>query len=73
VREAATGKEALQLVATHNPPLILLDVNLPDMSGFDIVRRLRADPITALLPIVHVSAASTHTRDLVTGLMPDSP
>ena len=34
VREASTGKEALQLAATHNPALILLDVNLPDMSGF---------------------------------------
>ena len=38
VREASTGKEALQLAATHNPSLILLDVNLPDMSGFEVCR-----------------------------------
>ena len=44
VREASTGKEALQLAAAHNPSLILLDVNLPDMSGFDVCQLYRKDP-----------------------------
>jgi signal transduction histidine kinase len=68
VLEAGTGEQGLAQIRDHMVGVVVLDVNLPDMSGFDIVRRLRADPITALLPIVHVSAASTHTRDLVTGL-----
>ncbi|MFP3409637.1 response regulator, partial [Pseudomonas sp. SIMBA_065] len=47
---------------------LILDVNLPDMSGFDIVRLLRAKPETALLPVIHVSAASIQTGDIITGL-----
>lgn len=40
---AATGQEALDLVERHSPHLILLDIRLPDISGFDVCRRLRAD------------------------------
>jgi DNA-binding response OmpR family regulator len=68
VSEAGTGTEGLELIAAQLPDALILDVNLPDMSGFDIVRLLRADPRTALLPVVHVSAASIHTSDIVTGL-----
>jgi PAS domain S-box-containing protein len=68
VLEAGTGTEGLALIAAELPDALILDVNLPDMSGFDIVRMLRADPRTALLPVVHVSAASIQTGDIVTGL-----
>ena len=68
VSEAGTGTEGLQAIAAELPDALILDVNLPDMSGFDIVRLLRADPRTALLPVVHVSAASIQTTDIVTGL-----
>jgi CheY-like chemotaxis protein len=68
VLEAGTGGEGLALIAAHEIDALVLDVNLPDMSGFDIVRKLRADPGTALLPVVHVSAASIETGDLITGL-----
>jgi PAS domain S-box-containing protein len=68
VLEAGTGSEGLALVAGTAPDALVLDVNLPDMSGFDIARQLRADPSTALLPLIHVSAASIETNDIITGL-----
>ncbi|TDV72409.1 response regulator [Pseudomonas sp. LP_7_YM] len=68
VQEAGTGAEGLAQIAEQIPDALILDVNLPDMSGFDIVRQLRSQPRTALLPVVHVSAASIHTGDIVTGL-----
>src|SRR3546814_13768539 len=54
VLEAGTGSEGLELVANAAPDALILDVNLPDMSGFDIARQLRADANTALLPLIHV-------------------
>ncbi|WP_397448738.1 response regulator [Pseudomonas sp. NA-150] len=68
VLEAGTGTEGLALIAEQIPDALILDVNLPDMSGFDIVRQLRSEPRTALLPVVHVSAASIQTGDIITGL-----
>ncbi|WP_416203290.1 response regulator [Xanthomonas euvesicatoria] len=68
VEEAGTGTEGLAKLAAQTFSAVVLDVNLPDMSGFDIVRTLRAEPRTALLPVVHVSAASIATGDMITGL-----
>lgn len=68
VLEAGTGSEGLTLIASESLDALILDVNLPDMSGFDIVRILRADAHTALLPVIHVSAASIQTGDIITGL-----
>jgi len=68
VLEAGTGGEGLALIASQSLDALILDVNLPDMSGFDIVRKLRTDPGTALLPVIHVSAASIQTGDIITGL-----
>jgi adenylate cyclase len=52
VATASSGEEALAKVAAEKPDLILLDVMMPGMSGYDVCRQLRADPETALLPIV---------------------
>ena len=68
VMEAGTGAEGLELIASELIDALILDVNLPDMSGFDIVRKLRAEAHTALLPVIHVSAASIQTGDIITGL-----
>ena len=68
VIEAATGTDGLARLRSEPVDVLVLDVNLPDMSGFDIVRQLRADPTMRLLPIVQVSAASIHTKDVVAGL-----
>lgn len=68
VEEAGTGGEGLAQLARQDFGALVLDVNLPDMSGFDVVRQLRDDPRMRLLPVVHVSAASIATGDLITGL-----
>ncbi len=52
----ATGTEALQSAAREGPRLILLDLNLPDMTGFEVFRRLQADPRTKHIPCIAVSA-----------------
>ena len=68
VLEAGTGSDGLALIGSEPIDALILDVNLPDMSGFDIVRSLRAQAATALLPVIHVSAASIQTGDIITGL-----
>ena len=63
--EAATGVEGLNLAREQNPDLIILDVNLPGMSGLDVCRRLRAEG--ARVPIIMLTAKSD-TIDVVVGL-----
>ena len=55
VIEARTGREALQL-AWSRPGLVVLDINLPDMLGFDVCRNLKGDPTTRDIPVIHMSA-----------------
>jgi adenylate cyclase len=52
VSTAVNGEEALAKVAAERPDLVLLDVMMPGLSGYDVCRRIRADPATALLPVV---------------------
>ena len=66
--EAATGAEALKLVAEVRPKLVLLDVKLPDMSGHEVCRRLKADRATASIPVLQISASFTSRNDRVAGL-----
>lgn len=68
VKEAGTGQQALQIAAQDRVELIVLDVNLPDISGFEVCRRLKLDPITAAIPVLHLSATSTRPEQQVTGL-----
>ena len=56
---ATTGESGLAMARTKNPDLILLDINLPDMSGFDVMRALRQDAATRDIPIVALSANAT--------------
>lgn len=67
VQEAKTGSEALRL-AQESPALILLDVNLPDIDGFEVCRRLKTDPRTASIPVLHLSATCVHSENKVHGL-----
>jgi len=53
---ASNGPEALALAAQMVPDLVLLDVMMPGMDGFEVCRRLRADPTLALIPVVLVTA-----------------
>ena len=56
VTTAASGEEALAKLATDIPDLVLLDVMMPGLSGYDVCRRIRADERTALLPVVMVTS-----------------
>jgi adenylate cyclase len=53
---ARSGAEALQKVRDEAPDLVLLDILMPGMSGYEVAQRLRADPATGVLPIVMVTA-----------------
>ena len=56
VATASNGEEALARLAQEVPDLVLLDVMMPGLSGYDVCRRIRADPATALLPVVMVTS-----------------
>jgi len=68
VIEADRGSRVLPLVKTHQPDLVLLDVNLPDSSGFDVCRAIKSDPNLASTIVVHISASFVDRNDRVRGL-----
>ncbi len=57
---ASDGEEALAKLAAERPDIVLLDVMMPGLSGYDVCRRIRADPATALLPVVLVTSLDPH-------------
>ena len=68
VLEASTGAEALRLAAEYKPALVLLDVNMPDMSGLEVCRRIKSDPETSAVLVLHVSATATTGADRLQAL-----
>ncbi|HEY8878667.1 MAG TPA: response regulator [Roseateles sp.] len=67
---ATTGEDALRLAELHRPDLVLLDVDLPDLGGFEVCRRLRATPGLGDLPIIFATShadAGTEARALKLG------
>lgn len=56
VLSAGTADQGLRLAATERPDLILMDIQLPGMTGYEATRRLKADPATASIPVVAVTA-----------------
>src|SRR5450631_727237 len=67
VQTAMTGAEALSIVARGDCDVVLLDVMMPAMDGFEVCRRLKSDPATAHIPVIMVTALD-HPRDRVRGL-----
>ena len=59
VNTAASGSEAIEVIEKIQPDLIVLDVMLPDESGYDIVRKIRKRPATQDIPIIMVTAKTT--------------
>ena len=59
---AGSGPEALALVAERRPDLVLLDIVMPEMDGYEVCRRLRQDPATAFLPVVMITASGDQER-----------
>ena len=66
LRTAASGQQALDEVAAQKPDLILLDLMMPGIDGFEVIRRLRAEPETADIQIVILSALNSN-EDVIKG------
>src|SRR5215831_10472683 len=68
--EAETGEEGVRLAHERHPALILMDIQLPRISGIEALQRLRADPVTCSIPVVAVTAsvmAQDKTRIMAAG------
>jgi adenylate cyclase len=63
---ASSGPQALALIATEKPDLLLVDIVMPDMNGYEVTKRVRADPASRHLPIIMITA--TGGADLVRSL-----
>ena len=59
---ASSGAEALEKIAASPPDLVLLDIVMPDIDGYEVCRRLRADPATSFLPVVMITASGSQER-----------
>jgi len=66
IKAAINGKKALKIAYNSPPDIILLDVMMPDMDGYEVCRRLKEDPRTSPIPIIFVTAKS-ETEDETTG------
>ncbi|HWE06444.1 MAG TPA: PleD family two-component system response regulator [Rhizomicrobium sp.] len=67
VETASSGAEALDKIAANEPDIVLLDVMMPGMDGFEVCRRIKANPATAHIPVVMVTALD-QSSDRVAGL-----
>ncbi|NMF66485.1 hybrid sensor histidine kinase/response regulator [Brasilonema octagenarum] len=68
VVEANTGEMGLEAIAEAKPDLVILDVQLPDVSGFEVCHQIKSNPATANLPVLHLSAHFVESRDKAQGL-----
>ena len=66
IATASNGRQALEQVDKENPDLVLLDVMMPDMSGFEVAQHLKSNPNTADIPIIFLTALNS-TADIVKG------
>ena len=66
IATASNGRQALEQVEKENPDLVLLDVMMPDMSGFEVAQHLKSNPNTADIPIIFLTALNS-TADIVKG------
>lgn len=66
IATASNGRQALEQVEKENPDLVLLDVMMPDMSGFEVAQHLKSNPQTAEIPIIFLTALNS-TADIVKG------
>jgi two-component system cell cycle response regulator DivK len=55
--EAVTGEDGVRLARERHPALVLMDIQLPGISGIEALRQLRADPATAAIPVIAVTAS----------------
>lgn len=67
VTTAKSGKAALQILREMQPDLIMLDVNMPEMNGFEVMERIKEDPVTRDIPVIFLTAEADKENE-VTGL-----
>ena len=67
VIQAHDGEQALDLAKGHLPDLVMLDVMMPGIGGFEVLRRLKIDPALRAVPVIMVTAKG-HERDVLSGL-----
>lgn len=65
---ADTGKKGLAMFQLHRPQLVVLDIQLPDVSGFQLCQLMKKDPSLRRVPVVMVSGCFTEAQDRVQGL-----
>jgi CheY-like chemotaxis protein len=65
VAEAATGEEALEELGKTRPDLVLLDVMMPGMSGWDVLKRIKGDEKLRSIPVVMLSALEPSVEDMM--------
>ncbi|PSN12107.1 hybrid sensor histidine kinase/response regulator [filamentous cyanobacterium CCT1] len=68
VVEAETGFAGLEAIAIHQPALVILDVKLPDLNGFEVCRQIKSNPQTRFIPVLHLSASFVKSQDKAEGL-----
>ena len=64
VLAATSGEVGLRLAAAERPDLILMDLQLPGMTGYEAIRRLKADPVTAAIPVLALTGSAMRGDDL---------
>ena len=65
IRAAINGEKALEIAFSENPPdLILLDVIMPGIDGYEVCRRLKADPLTKSIPIIFVTGKVNEDEEI---------
>jgi CheY-like chemotaxis protein len=68
VHEAETGMQALALACEIHPDVAVLDIRLPDLSGYEVCERLKADPATNAISVIQTSASFTSSHGKARGL-----
>ncbi|MGE3270906.1 MAG: two-component system response regulator [Chloroflexota bacterium] len=69
VKVALMGNGALELIRSSRPDAVILDVRLPDISGWDVLQALKLDPVTAAIPVLVCTAAMQEVKTLESQLM----
>ena len=64
IRVATNGRKALELAASQHPDLILLDVMMPVMDGYEVCRKLKTDPVLCDIPVIFITALAEEGNEL---------
>ncbi len=65
---AGDGQQALDMIRMNRPDIVLLDLRLPGLDGYQVCQRLKSDPLTSEIPIIMITAFLTEASDTVRGL-----